>query len=113
MQPVSYSRHRFPPELIRHAVWKVVLAVMFARRALHIHRDGLIRAMRHGGDAPLRHGQCKEWTMPLPPPNGTWCFDFQIHAACGGLAKHVATSLTWIICPRAGPPTRRRALLRE
>jgi putative transposase len=21
MQPVSYSRHRFPPELIRHAVW--------------------------------------------------------------------------------------------
>jgi putative transposase len=22
MQPVSYSRHRFPPELIRHAVWR-------------------------------------------------------------------------------------------
>ncbi len=21
MQPISYSRHRFPPELIRHAVW--------------------------------------------------------------------------------------------
>src|SRR5215217_1730164 len=21
MQPVSYSRHRFPPEVIRHAVW--------------------------------------------------------------------------------------------
>jgi hypothetical protein len=39
MQPVSYSRHRFPPELIRHAVWEVVLAVMFARRALRIHRD--------------------------------------------------------------------------
>lgn len=21
MQPVSYARHQFPPELIRHAVW--------------------------------------------------------------------------------------------
>ena len=21
MQPVSYARHRFPPEVIRHAVW--------------------------------------------------------------------------------------------
>ena len=21
MQPISYSRHRFPPEIIRHAVW--------------------------------------------------------------------------------------------
>jgi transposase-like protein len=21
MRPISYSRHRFPPELIRHAVW--------------------------------------------------------------------------------------------
>ena len=21
MQPISYSRHQFPPEIIRHAVW--------------------------------------------------------------------------------------------
>lgn len=21
MQPISYARHRFPPEVIRHAVW--------------------------------------------------------------------------------------------
>lgn len=21
MQPVSYARHQFPPEIIRHAVW--------------------------------------------------------------------------------------------
>jgi primosomal protein N'' len=31
--PVIASR------LIQHAVWEVVLAVMFARRALRIHRD--------------------------------------------------------------------------
>ena len=21
MQPISYARHRFPPDIIRHAVW--------------------------------------------------------------------------------------------
>jgi putative transposase len=21
MQPISYDRHRFPPEVIRHAIW--------------------------------------------------------------------------------------------
>jgi len=24
MQPISYDRHRFPPEVIRHAIWLYV-----------------------------------------------------------------------------------------
>jgi len=36
MWPISFKRHRFPPEVIRHAVW------LYLRFTLSI-RDGLIR----------------------------------------------------------------------
>ena len=31
MQPISYARHRFPPDIIRHAVW-LYLQIMLSYR---------------------------------------------------------------------------------
>jgi transposase-like protein len=36
MQSISYSRHRFPPDIIRHAIWRYL-------RFTLSYRDGWLR----------------------------------------------------------------------
>ena len=51
MQPISYARHQFPPELIRHAVWLYLrftlsyrdVAELLAERVLDISYETIRR----------------------------------------------------------------------
>ena len=78
MQPISFKRHRFPPEVIRHAVWlyfRFSLSVrdveeMMAHRGVEVSREAIRCWVNKFGPliaANLRRGRCA--------PTGRWHLD--------------------------------------
>jgi putative transposase len=78
MQPVSYSRHRFPPELIRHAVWlylRFTLSLrnveeLLAERGLDISYETIRRWVLKFGPAYARNLR-----RLRPRPSDQWHLD--------------------------------------
>jgi transposase-like protein len=73
MKPVSYKRHRFPPDVIRHAVWmyfRFALSLrdveeLLAQRELALtkrHRPGGMRANNRAENShlPIRRRERKQ-----------------------------------------------------
>jgi putative transposase len=78
MQPVSYSRHRFPPELIRHAVWLYLrftlsyrdVEELLAERGLDISYETIRRWVLKFGPAYARNLR-----RLRPRPSDQWHLD--------------------------------------
>jgi putative transposase len=78
MQPVSYSRHRFPPELIRHAVWLYLrftlsfrdVEELLAERGLDISYETIRRWVLKFGPAYARNLR-----RLRPRPSHQWHLD--------------------------------------
>jgi transposase-like protein len=78
MQPVSYSRHRFPPELIRHAVWLYLrftlsyrdVEELLAERGLDISYETIRRWVLKFGQAYARNLR-----RLRPRPSDQWHLD--------------------------------------
>src|SRR4051795_10923585 len=78
MQPISYSRHQFPPEIIRHAVW------LYLRFTLS-YRD--VEELLAERGLPVSYGTVQRWVLKFgsafaqnlrrqrPGPMGTWHLD--------------------------------------
>ena len=62
MQPISYARHRFPPDIIRHAVWLYLrftlsyrdVEDLLAERGLMVSNELIRRWGRVGGGSGIR-----------------------------------------------------------
>ncbi len=78
MPPISYARYRFPPEVIRHAVWLYVrftlsyrdVEDLLAERGLEVSYETVRRWVLKFGPAiarRLRHGRAR--------PTGHWHLD--------------------------------------
>jgi len=78
MQPISYARHRFPPVVIRYAVWLYLrftlsyrdVEDLLAERDLEVTNETIRRWVLKFGPAVarnLRHGR--------PTPHGKWHLD--------------------------------------
>ena len=84
MQPVSFKRHRFPPDGIRLAVWLYL-------RFTHSFRDVEEMRMQRGIEAS--HETVRSWTLKLgrsfarnlqrsrPTPTGRWLCSANIRSA--------------------------------
>jgi putative transposase len=78
MQPISYSRHRFPPELIRHAVWLYLrftlsyrdVEELLAERGLDISYETIRRWVLKFGPAYARNLR-----RSRPRPSDQWHLD--------------------------------------
>jgi putative transposase len=78
MQPISYSRHRFPPELIRHAVWLYLrftlsyrdVEELLAERGLDISYETIRRWVLKFGPAYARNLR-----RLRPKPSDQWHLD--------------------------------------
>jgi putative transposase len=77
MQPISYARHRFPPEIIRHAVrlyrrftlsYREVEGLL-AKRGIDISYETIRRWVRKFGPAYARN---LRRIQPRPTTYGTW-----------------------------------------
>src|SRR3954454_3775869 len=77
MQSVSYSRHRFPPELIRHAVW------LYLRFTLS-YRDVEELLAERGLD--ISYETIRRWVLKFGPG---------LPATCAGCDPGRVTSGTW------------------
>ncbi len=64
MQPISFARHRFPPDVIRHAVWLYLrftlsyrdLEDLLAERGLMISNESIRRWVLKFGSIVARRG---------------------------------------------------------
>src|SRR4028119_1424991 len=78
MQPISYARHQFPPEVIRHAVWLYLrftlsyrdVEELLAERGLDISYETVRRWVLKFGPAVARNLR-----RLRPRPTGTWHLD--------------------------------------
>jgi putative transposase len=61
MKPISYDRHRFPPEVIRHAIW------LHARFTLS-YRDVEELLARRGFD--VSYETVRRWVLKFGPASG-------------------------------------------
>jgi transposase-like protein len=88
MQPVSYSRHRFPPELIRHAVWLYLrftlsyrdVEEILAERGLDLSYETIRRWVLKFGPAYARHLR-----LLRPRPSDQWHLDEMVVSIQGRL----------------------------
>src|ERR687894_720040 len=86
MQPISYQRHRFPPEVIRHAIW------LYARFTLS-YRDVEELLIERGID--VSYETVRRWVLKFGPafarnlrrlrprPSDTWHLDEMVVAIQG------------------------------
>jgi putative transposase len=78
MQPISYARHRFPPELIRHAIWLYLrftlsyrdVEELLAERGLDISYETVRRWVLKFGAAFARNLRQRR-----PQPSDQWHLD--------------------------------------
>jgi transposase-like protein len=86
MQPISYSRHRFPPEIIRHAVWLYLrftlsyrdVEELLAERGLEISYETVRRWVLKFGPQFARRLRARR-----PRPGSQWHLDEMV-VAIGG-----------------------------
>jgi transposase-like protein len=93
MQPISYARHRFPRDVIRHAVWLYLrftlsyrdVEDLLAERGLEFSNETIRRWVLKFGPAfarSLRRGR--------PTPNDQWHLDEMVVSIAGRAHVHVA-----------------------
>ena len=78
MQPISYARHQFPPEIIRHAVWLYLrfslsyrdVEELLAERGVQTTYESVRRWVLKFGPAFARNLR-----RLRPRPTGTWHLD--------------------------------------
>src|SRR4051794_24451567 len=78
MQPVSYARHQFPPEIIRHAVWLYLrftlsyrdVEELLAERGISVAYESVRRWVVKFGPAFARNLR-----RLRPRPSSTWHLD--------------------------------------
>lgn len=78
MQPISYARHQFPPEIIRHAVWLYLrftlsfrdVEELLAERGIDASYESVRRWVGKFGPAFARNLR-----RLRPRPSGTWHLD--------------------------------------
>ena len=78
MQPISYARHQFPPEVIRHAVWLYLrftlsfrdVEELLAERGVAVSYESVRRWVGKFGPAFARNLR-----RLRPRPSGTWHLD--------------------------------------
>ena len=86
MQPISYARHRFPPDVIRHAVWLYLrftlsyrdVEDLLAERGLEVSNETIRRWVLKFGPAiarNLRRGR--------PTPHDKWHLDEMVVSIAG------------------------------
>src|SRR3954466_6761597 len=86
MQPISYSRHRFPPELIRHAIWLYLrftlsyrdVEELLAERGLEVSYETIRRWVLKFGPAIARRLRRRR-----PQPTGHWHLDEMVVRIAG------------------------------
>ena len=103
MQPISYSRHRFPPEIIRHAVWLYLrftlsyrdVEELLAERGLDISYETVRRWVLKFGPQFARRLRARR-----PRPTSQWHLDEMVVAIGGrrlwlwrAVAASVASSI--------------------
>src|SRR5687767_14671417 len=108
MQPISYARHQFPPEIIRHAVWLYLrfalsyrdVEELLAERGLDISYETIQRWVLKFGPAFARNLR-----QLRPRPTGTWTRWWSPSRVstciCGGLL--IVRARSWMsLCNRGG-----------
>ena len=78
MKPISYARHRFPPDVIRHAVWLYLrftlsyrdVEDLLAERGLTVSNESIRRWVHNFG--PLI---AKDLRKRRPKPHSRWHLD--------------------------------------
>jgi putative transposase len=81
MQPISYARHQFPPDIIRHAVWLYLrftlsyrdVEELLAERGLDISYETVRRWVLKFGPAFARNLR-----RPRPKTSSTWHLDERV-----------------------------------
>src|SRR5687768_4353969 len=103
MQPISYDRHRFPPEVIRHAVWLYLrftlsyldVEELLAERGLEVSYETVRRWVLKFGPRFARNLRRQR-----PRPVDTWHLDEMVVSSragaciCGGPSTAKARSST-------------------
>src|SRR6516164_7253774 len=86
MKPISYARHRFPPEVIRHAVWLYLRFTLSYRDVEDLLAErGLIvsnEAIRPVG-AQIRTFDCQEFKVIRPKAYTRWHLDEMVVSLSG------------------------------
>jgi hypothetical protein len=90
MQPISYDRHRFPPEVIRHAIW------LYLRFTLS-YRDVEELLAERGFDVPYE--TVRRWVLKFGPAFARIC------AGCGPRLPTPGTWTRWSSQSAAGACT--------
>src|SRR5260370_6174779 len=86
MQPISYARHRFPPDVIRHAVWLYLRCTLsyrdvedlLAERGLEVTNETIRRWVLKFGPAVARNLRRGRTT-----PHGKWHLDEMVFSIAG------------------------------
>src|SRR6266568_5668097 len=86
MQPISYARHRFPPDVIRHAVWLYLrftlsyrdVEDLLAERGLQVSNETIRRWVLKFGPAFARN--LRPWRAT---PHGKWHLDEMVVSIAG------------------------------
>src|SRR5260370_41836059 len=86
MQPISYARHRFPPDVIRHAVWLYLrftlsyrdVEDLLAERGLEVTNETIRRWVLKFGPAVARNLRRGRTT-----PHGKWHLDEMVFSIAG------------------------------
>src|SRR6516225_9949306 len=86
MKPISYARHRFPPDVIRHAVWLYLRFTLSYRDVEDLLAErGLIvsnEAIRPVG-AQIRTFDCQEFKVIRPKAYTRWHLDEMVISLSG------------------------------
>src|SRR4028118_607209 len=78
MQPISYARHRFPPEVIRHAVWLYLRFTLSFRDVEELLAErGIETSYETGRRWALKFGPmfARNLRRLRPKPSNTWHLD--------------------------------------
>src|SRR5688572_3391611 len=103
MQPISYARHQFPAEVIRHAVWLYLrftlsyrdVEELLAERGIEVSYETVRRWVLKFGPAFARNLRRRR-----PKPTATWHLDEMVISiragACTCGALSTARTRCWI-----------------
>ena len=80
MHPISFKRHRFPPEVIRYAVWlyfRFTLSLrdveeLLAQRGIMVSREAIRVWVNTFGPLIAANLRRRGGAGPRPAPAGTW-----------------------------------------